>query len=543
MLRAVSCGKPGLPVTAGMRTFRALLAVILLGLVLGHAPEPACAQGQACPPGTRVDTAAAQTLKAQLKARMAREGVPPRLQELVDKLPDCPACIERARLQVVSAHDRASYEAGEERRQSINRAFGAQVAGGSTNAVGDNVFEAVEWSPTNEAIARRGLRSGRIKAFFVTLLSGPCICCPEGRDRAEAWQRAGGFDGQIYRQSPQLFNADVASGANSASGLGEDPADLYELDPSLTAAALDGEIVARPVPNLPPAVRTAQPLCPHCRALAAERNTLADRYNDLRDSYAADYAEADRLLRLYVSRAGEIARQDQLVTRGGEANADARDRADLIRDRDHIALLTQANALFDKARATLAELEALRPDLERLDARLLACDTQPCAPPPATDGPPPCPDGSIVAPGAACATAGPAGDTTVVLEQIVPLSGFQPFDQPSLESQFAPGGTSTTGGVWGNSIGSYSGDGSCGINSTSLALFSNQCTLDPFGANGPTRFNCASSPAPSFSSTIIILGGANHSCTLRRTNDNRFVLDCTNTGGGTCSEPFNRSGP
>ncbi|MBM3560329.1 MAG: hypothetical protein FJX53_10735 [Alphaproteobacteria bacterium] len=125
----------------------------------------------------------------------------------------------------------------------------------------------------------------------------------------------------------------------------------------------------------------------------------------------------------------------------------------------------------------------------------------------------------------------------------MPLSGFQPLDQPSLEARFAPGGRSTTGGVWGNSPGSYTGDGSCGITNTALVLFANQCALDPFGDNGPTRFNCVASPAASFLETLIILGGANHNCLLRRTSYNRFVLDCSNTGGGTCCEPFTRSGP
>ncbi|MBM3558926.1 MAG: hypothetical protein FJX53_03365, partial [Alphaproteobacteria bacterium] len=90
---------------------------------------------------------------------MARQGVPPRLQELVDKLPDCPACIERAQLRIVSVHDRATYEAS------------GRVSGGSTNAIGANVSESVEWSPTSEAIDRRLLRQGRIKASFITLLS------------------------------------------------------------------------------------------------------------------------------------------------------------------------------------------------------------------------------------------------------------------------------------------------------------------------------------------------------------------------------------
>lgn len=345
----------------------------LLFLALFVTAQPAQAAAPHCPPGTCVDLEEAETLKNDLKREMARAGVPPRLQTLVDKLPNCAECIRAARLSIVKVHDRA---VGNE----ALRVSGDLGNGFDFNQSGSTTYIQVPWTPNAERTARAQLANGTAKAVHFTLLQGPCICCPKNEDEAAIWEANGG----AVRTSATLFNNQIVISMLSADQLGDMPRDLYELDPTLTGKAIDGPVVAsnRLPANFPNLERFVSVICPQCRSMAAERNGLVETYNGHREQAVAEYREASRLLQLHLTRASETRRIRALLAPPTAANSDAFvDQRNLERERVDVRLHRQANALFASSRALLKKMEALKPDIERLDAALLKCDQQPCGEP------------------------------------------------------------------------------------------------------------------------------------------------------------------
>lgn len=72
---------------AELSKYAILSAIGLLFFAVFMIAQPVQAAAPHCPPGACVDLEEANTLKQELKQKMARAGVPPRLQALVDKLP------------------------------------------------------------------------------------------------------------------------------------------------------------------------------------------------------------------------------------------------------------------------------------------------------------------------------------------------------------------------------------------------------------------------------------------------------------------------
>ncbi|MCJ8308692.1 MAG: hypothetical protein HRU27_01650 [Rhizobiaceae bacterium] len=242
----------------------------------------------------------------------------------------------------------------------------------SYSIVGDSAYLPGEYSAVNELKARENLRSGRSSSFHITLLSGPCICCPEEDDKAQAWKAAGG----PFRKSDTLFDNRTAVSFNTPNDAADDPEDIFTLDPQLTTLALDGE---PKLPNLrkPPFQRVVQPICKKCKALADRRNQLGSRYNDLRETYLNDYGEGSRLYRVYANYSGESARIEKLATRPGVDGVE-RDRQRLKKAN---AILIRANKLIKSGREAVEELQKSEKQLEQLDAELLECDQLPCEDP------------------------------------------------------------------------------------------------------------------------------------------------------------------
>lgn len=326
-----------------------------------------------CPPGTCVDLEEAKTLKNELKREMARAGVPPRLQVLVDRLPNCAECIRASRLSIVTVHDRA---VGNE----LLRLSGDLGDGYDFNHSGSSTYIQAPWSPNSERIARSQLAEGQAKAVHFTLLQGPCICCPKNEDEAAIWEANGG----AVRNADTLFNNEIVISIRSVDQLGELPSDLYELDPSLTRQAIDGaDTASKRLPAaFPKLERFVSVICPQCRALAAQRNALVEEYNNKREKAAEDFFEGSRLLDLHISRSNETRRIRALIPSPTAANPNASvDQRNADREREDARLLRQANALFARSRALVEEMTALKPDIDKLDVALLECDQQPCSEP------------------------------------------------------------------------------------------------------------------------------------------------------------------
>lgn len=347
-----------------------LVAVLVTTALLISGPSPAQASAPNCPPDACVDVSEATALKAEVKRQMASRGVPPRLQTLIDQLPNCVACIRAAELRVVVVMDR---EAG----LADQRRFGRSDPYNIRSSVGDTMYASTEWSQRAEAKARRDLAAGRIQAFHITVAEGPCICCPETREAAERWLAAGG----ALRPSPTQFDNRYAFSFSDPERDAALPRDLYELDPSLRALAFEDPpaINTRLPVTFPPVLREAQALCPECRALAARRNALARQHNELREQAAELYIEGGRLLRRHIWFEGETVRAQGLVDPPGEENDGVAQQNDIERVRADAFRLTEANEIIRQSNELRAQAEALQPQIDALDAELAACDQLPCA--------------------------------------------------------------------------------------------------------------------------------------------------------------------
>jgi hypothetical protein len=129
-------------------------------------------------------------------------------------------------------------------------------------------------------------------------------------------------------------------------------------------------------------MRIAQARCPACRPLAARRNAAAEEFNDLRERHMELTRRGAEGYRQYVDAQGELARIEQLATKGGTPEqVAAQEEAERRRQRQNIGLLTAANAAIDEAKKVEELMKAKAAEVAKLDAELAACDKAPCAPP------------------------------------------------------------------------------------------------------------------------------------------------------------------
>lgn len=86
--------------------------------------------------------------------------------------------------------------------------------------------------------------------------------------------------------------------------------------------------------------------------------------------------------------------------------------------------------------------------------------------------------------------------------------------------------------------GAWTGSGSCGITSFTMAMSSGNPALSDFGGNAAATFTADSGRTQAVSGGLIILNAPNHTCDLSCGNDGKLHMSCRNTSGGTCESTF-----
>jgi len=192
--------------------------------------------GAADKPCYRIDRAAAAKAKAKKKATLKANGIPKKYLQLIDRLPDCVGCIKYApdtiHIQIVEKNDN---------------------------------WISFEWNPTSEYIARKDLRNGKIKAFYVIHSAKACSCC----DQPEYNQRSD-WDSDLE------INKDLAIRYTDPKKLGPEPKYVRELPPDIGLKQIKVPDIKLPKPP-----RHAQPLCDACRKNANNINTASNLIYEL----------------------------------------------------------------------------------------------------------------------------------------------------------------------------------------------------------------------------------------------------------------------
>ncbi|MBM3528647.1 MAG: hypothetical protein FJX62_11180 [Alphaproteobacteria bacterium] len=163
------------------------LTAMLSAALLFHVGPVVAQSGPNCPAEFVENRAEAAKLKAELKAQLARRGVPPRIQRLVDGLPNCRGCIGNdagTRVGLVIEYPEAEF-------RKIYGSGGTSLVSNHTTGDG-RVIVSLEWTPDDEQRARRQLRRGSTRAFHIVIGQFPCRCCPGTADGVRAWQNLGG---------------------------------------------------------------------------------------------------------------------------------------------------------------------------------------------------------------------------------------------------------------------------------------------------------------------------------------------------------------
>lgn len=207
------------------------LLVLAFGALLAAAP-PASAQ-RACQGATPcLDPAASKIAKARLKHQLRDVPLPEAYVALVDRLPDCLACIPKS---------------GE------GRVFLEWVTA-------DGEPGLVTWNEYSESLLREQMRAGEIKWFTVRLIHRTCTCC--GQRPAKPWTPDYDpvVDGPLDDPAQILYD--------SPDKLGPDP------DFLIPKPNPDPVIHKRPEPRKRPAEIHVS--CVACQGLADRRNALID---------------------------------------------------------------------------------------------------------------------------------------------------------------------------------------------------------------------------------------------------------------------------
>lgn len=208
------------------------LLVLSLGALLTGA-SPASAQ-RACGGATGcLDPVASRLAKDRLKADLRARPLPEAYVALVDRLPDCLACIP----EVSGA--------------SVHLEW-VTVDGDTGNVV---------WSEVSESLIREQMRAGRIKWFVVRLIHKTCTCCGQTPARPYTPAYDPVADGPLDDPAQILYD--------SPDKLGPDP------DFLIPVANPDPVIHRRPAPRKRPAEIHVS--CQACQGLADERNALIDK--------------------------------------------------------------------------------------------------------------------------------------------------------------------------------------------------------------------------------------------------------------------------
>lgn len=328
--------------------------------------------GVSCPPCGPLyckNKAAADQEREAKKASMRASGFPERLLSLLDQY-QCVACI---RFAPDSFTIMIEYEPG----------TGPSSGGQTWTSV------SYRWSAQEEALARKELREGKIKAFYIMNSRTACRCCddPDPRTRSD-WNPVLEMNtsGMLSYASPQ--------------DLGPDPPDLKKVPPEL-------------LQELPPiGVYTKPPLpqahasCPACNAAAEKFNSIASTLDYLWSQKINLQKGMDITHRAMVERENQIAAIEYAQNLNPQAGAqnqidglekiNAAQAQGLQSDQrkldDLDNQIAQQNAQLNAAKANLLQCEQTR-------CQSPGAVTPPAPPTPAIPSPAPnpnaCPPGQI----------------------------------------------------------------------------------------------------------------------------------------------------
>ncbi len=248
-----------------------LFVFVCIAYIFGSPLRAEAAACEICPPLYCENPEAAQQAKERKKNSARSAGLPERLIEIIDRLPNCIGCIENSP-DWVHITWRVDEDAFEEDRG---------YPPGYT-------IRSLPWSADVEKKIRDDMRRGVITEFHILHYSGvPCTCCPESTvDAYNDWrdeQEDDGTDLDGYNEDFD-FHPDVGQSYTDKRQLGEDPADLTEIPETYRRP---DELTSPPLEEfMDPAARFVQVICRECQSLADEYNALGDRVNGMRRDIA-----------------------------------------------------------------------------------------------------------------------------------------------------------------------------------------------------------------------------------------------------------------
>lgn len=328
--------------------------------------------GVSCPPCGPLyckNKAAADQEREAKKASMRASGFPERLLSLLDQY-QCVACI---RFAPDSFTIMIEYEPG----------TGPSSGGQTWTSV------SYRWSAQEEALARKELREGKIKAFYIMNSRTACRCCddPDPRTRSD-W-------------NPVLeMNTSGMLSYTSPQELGPDPPDLKKVPPEL-------------LQELPPiGVYTKPPLpqahasCPACNAAAEKFNSIASTLDYLWSQKINLQKGMDITHRAMVERENQIAALEYAQNLNPQAGAQNQiDELEKINAAQAQGLQSDQRKLDDldnqiaQQNAQLNAAKASLPQCEQTQCQSPGAVTPPAPPTPAIPSPAPnpnaCPPGQI----------------------------------------------------------------------------------------------------------------------------------------------------
>jgi hypothetical protein len=188
-----------------------------------------------CGPLYCLDPAAADAARAAKKAKLRADGYPERLLNLLDQY-KCVACIRFA-------------------PDTFSIMIEYQPGTGPPNGQGGSLtHEPFQWTPQQEALARKELRQGTIKSFYIYNSSSTCRCCGE-KDPHER---------SDWNSALQINTSGTLAFTNP-SDLGPDPPEVKAVPPEWLR-------------ELPPLGTYTKPqahvMCPACKKYADQLDDL-----------------------------------------------------------------------------------------------------------------------------------------------------------------------------------------------------------------------------------------------------------------------------
>ncbi len=208
--------------------------------------------------------------------------------------------------------------------------------------ISDSKWFSFSYSRFDERLARKELKTGKIKSFRIFWARDRCTCC-QSKERPET----------ATEQTYDLDEDETLTYDNPQT-LGPDPEDLK-----------DNQTIREPkfeTPNDPPHPGIAHGACSECVALSDQRNQIADDLWEAQRKYNRLSAERDwveRLASLRWARAHRDLSDDDIPPDMKQQLAD-----DQLRVQDPMHVLDRAKADVDR----------LTKELAKADAALLACN-------------------------------------------------------------------------------------------------------------------------------------------------------------------------